>query len=109
LEQLRATKSAILADVPQPDENQLVTRGVRIDGNALAGDADAIREAVIKSVGWNSDDATADDQTFLKVTADYVIVRNKVKVVRQVLATLRDLSVLPASQGQRGRGNGFGP
>jgi hypothetical protein len=93
---LRTVKGAVLADVPPEDGDAIITRSVRIYDKSLAEDAaarDAVRDVLVQSANWQSDDEQTEKHVSLHVLPTQVIVRHNARVVRQVMQTVRELSI----------------
>jgi hypothetical protein len=86
----------VLARAEPSDAQQVVTRGIRIYDSSLAQDStarEAIRDVLMRSANWDAQGEGLAEQAVLYVLPQQVIVRHQLRVVRQVVQTLRDLSL----------------
>jgi hypothetical protein len=94
LRTLRENRAAIAADWHGDDA--YITSGVKIYDETIAHDAavrDAIRDVLLASVDWTTNEEDKDANVQIQVLPDRVIVRHRPKVVRQVLSLLDDIGI----------------
>jgi hypothetical protein len=114
LDDMREVKSAILAAWPDiaAVEQRPVTKGFVISAGDFTDSPESrseLRRAITRSVSWEvTGTELANDEVFLTVVPNHVLVRHTPGVVRQVQRLLDELGALPEEQsGARGgRGGG---
>jgi hypothetical protein len=105
LDDLRRNKAAVdaaMADQRAAAVKRPVSRSIAIDPKSVAAEESQhrIREALMKSVEWNPADVdVADDDKFLLILNDRVLVRHVPHVVAQVEHSLKDLKLQPPRMG----------
>ena len=105
LDDLRRNKAAVdaaMADQRAAAVKRPVSRSIAIDPKSVAAEESQhrIREALMKSVEWNPADVDlADDDKFLLILGDRVLVRHVPHVVAQVEHSLKDLKLQPPRMG----------
>jgi hypothetical protein len=87
-----------------------ITRGIAIREKSL-DDSEASREmvrnAIVQSVDWGSDNGANSSEHFLYVLPQRVIVRHQPHVVRQVERVMANMGTNADRSGSRGGGGGF--
>ncbi len=101
LEELRCNKAKVetaTADSRAVAAKRPVSRSIAVNSTSVAAEDSQrrIREALIKSVDWNPTDAEiTEDDKFLLVLSDRVLVRHLPQVVAQVEHSVKDLKLTP--------------
>jgi hypothetical protein len=117
LQRLRTAKAEIDADAADEQSeaaNQPVTRSVSLNDEAIADcqkTRDTIREALQKSVNWQSEvEGVENEELFLYVLPNRVLVRHVPDIVRQVENVVREIvpAALPAAKAVSTSGGGSG-
>ncbi len=110
LDSVRRTKAAIETDNAAEREaasHRPVTRAIRVRdaANAKPEDRNILQQALIQSVDWQvAGEDVAEDDVFLHVMSDRVLVRHVPAVIRQVELAIREIS--PSSPPTDNRGGG---
>lgn len=101
LDDLRSNKAAVEAATPErrtAAAKRPVSRSIAINAESVAKEDSQrrIREALMKSVDWNPADAElAEEDKFLLILPDRVLVRHLPQVVAQVEHSVDDLNLAP--------------
>jgi hypothetical protein len=114
LHDMRHTKAAVDEAHPQASEatsTRPVTRAIHLRdaSNATPESRKVLEKVLQKSVDWQQDAAgLGEDETFLHVLQDRVLVRHSPAVIKQVEQTINEIEMYVGRGGDGGRGGGGG-